>query len=58
MIDIVIIGGGMSGSACARALRAEGLIVRLIDKGRGIGGRIATRWASVTCNYFKCQTKG
>ena len=50
MIDIVVIGAGMSGIACARALRAAGLPVRLIDKGRGIGGRMATRRATVAGN--------
>ena len=50
MIDIVIIGAGMSGIACARALRAAGAPVRLIDKGRGIGGRMATRRAAVSGN--------
>ena len=50
MIDIVVIGAGMSGIACARALRAAGLPVRLIDKGRGIGGRVATRRAIIAGN--------
>ena len=52
MIDIVIIGAGMSGIACARALRKAGAPVRLIDKGRGIGGRVATRRVAVTDNSF------
>ncbi|MEM8974023.1 MAG: FAD-dependent oxidoreductase [Pseudomonadota bacterium] len=47
MTDVVIIGAGMSGIACARALRAAGVQVRIIDKGRGIGGRVATRRAEV-----------
>ncbi len=50
MIDIVVIGAGMSGIACARALHAAGLSVRLIDKGRGIGGRIATNLTTVAGN--------
>ncbi|MDC0583663.1 NAD(P)/FAD-dependent oxidoreductase [Paracoccaceae bacterium] len=32
-------GAGMSGIACARALQAAGLPVRLIDKGAGISGQ-------------------
>ena len=52
MIDIVIIGAGMSGIACARALRKAGVPVRLIDKGRGIGGRVATRRVAITDNSF------
>ena len=43
MIEVVVIGTGMSGIACARELHAAGVPVRLIDKGRGIGGRVATR---------------
>ena len=50
MIDIVVIGAGMSGIACARVLRAAGLPVRLIDKGRGVGGRMATRRVTVHGN--------
>ena len=58
MIDIVVIGAGMSGIACARVLRAAGLPVRLIDKGRGVGGRMATRRATVAGNGITCKTKG
>ena len=58
MIDIVVIGAGMSGIACARVLRAAGLPVRLIDKGRGVGGRMATRWANVHGNSFTWKIKG
>jgi hypothetical protein len=47
MSDVIIIGAGMSGIACARALHAAGVSVRLIDKGRGIGGRMATRRTAV-----------
>lgn len=45
--DVAIVGAGLAGIACARALRTAGLSVRLIDKGRGIGGRMATRRAVV-----------
>lgn len=38
-----IVGAGMAGLACARRLHAVGLSVRVIDKGRSVGGRIATR---------------
>lgn len=40
---IVIIGSGMAGLACARRLADAGLAVTVLDKGRGIGGRVATR---------------
>ena len=58
MIDIVVIGAGMSGIACARVLRAAGLPVRLIDKARGVGGRMATRRATTHSNSFTWKTKG
>ena len=45
MIPIVIIGAGMAGLACGRRLADAGLAPVLIDKGRGIGGRVATRRA-------------
>jgi renalase len=43
MIPIVIIGSGMAGLACARRLADAGLAAIVLDKGRGIGGRVATR---------------
>ena len=40
---VVGVGGGISGTACARALRAEGFQVRVLDRGRRVGGRMALR---------------
>ena len=40
---IVIIGSGMAGLACARRLADARLAAIVLDKGRGIGGRVATR---------------
>ena len=40
---IVVIGSGLAGLACARALRAAGISARILDKGRAPGGRAATR---------------
>lgn len=45
MISVAIIGAGMTGLACARTLALAGLKPVLFDKGRGIGGRVATRRA-------------
>lgn len=40
---IAIIGAGMAGLACADGLQQGGHTVALFDKGRGPGGRMATR---------------
>lgn len=45
MNPIVIIGAGIAGLACARRLMDAGLAPVVLDKGRGIGGRVATRRA-------------
>ena len=39
----VVIGGGISGVACARALADLGRPVRLLDRGRRLGGRMGGR---------------
>ncbi|MCX7399390.1 MAG: FAD-dependent oxidoreductase [Planctomycetales bacterium] len=40
-----VIGAGIAGLACARELVAGGFDVTVFDKGRGLGGRTATRRA-------------
>ena len=47
MLDVLVIGAGMTGVSCARQLQAAGLDVVVLDKGRGIGGRMATRRADI-----------
>lgn len=43
MKSVLVIGGGLAGLTAANHLQAAGRRVQVIDKGRGIGGRLATR---------------
>ncbi|MGB3711146.1 MAG: FAD-dependent oxidoreductase [Erythrobacter sp.] len=65
--DICIIGAGMAGLACATELKEAGHSVCLIDKGRGPGGRMASRRADVAgqvvsfdhgAQYFTARDEG
>ncbi|CAD6009343.1 NAD(P)/FAD-dependent oxidoreductase [Agreia sp. COWG] len=40
---VLIVGAGISGIACAQALRSAGRPVRVVDRGRVPGGRMASR---------------
>ena len=42
-MKIVVIGAGISGCVCAYLLSKAGHKVTLIEKGRGVGGRMSTR---------------
>jgi renalase len=51
----IIIGAGIAGLMAAQTLQAQGVRVTVLDKGRGIGGRLATRWVEVAAEqkaYF------
>ena len=43
MNSCIVIGAGLSGLIVAQQIQAAGLSVTVLDKGRGVGGRMATR---------------
>lgn len=45
-LRVAVVGGGISGLACARVLQEQGCGVVVFDRGRGPGGRMATRTPS------------
>lgn len=60
MTDIVIVGAGMAGLICAQQLTQAGYSVLVVEKSRGLGGRLATRrlygtWADHGACYLKPQ---
>ena len=42
-LDCIIIGAGIAGLLAATMLNRANMSVRILDKGRGLGGRMATR---------------
>ena len=40
---VTVVGAGIAGLACARALTAGGSAVRVLDRGRRPGGRMSSR---------------
>ncbi len=52
MKQILIIGSGMTGITCARVLADAGISLRVMDKGRGIGGRMATRRVDIASDVL------
>ncbi|MGG6294801.1 NAD(P)/FAD-dependent oxidoreductase [Leptolyngbya sp. AN02str] len=42
-VDVAIVGAGMAGLHCAQQLQQAGYRVVIVEKSRGLGGRVATR---------------
>lgn len=60
MIEIVVIGAGLAGLVCAQQLQQAGYQVAVVEKSRGVGGRLATRrlsqgWADHGVRYLESQ---
>jgi len=49
MVDIAVIGAGLAGLICAQQLQQAGYRVVVVEKSRGLGGRVATRRLQGTC---------
>lgn len=42
-VTVIVVGAGLAGIACARALADRGHAVRVLERGRTVGGRMASR---------------
>ncbi|MFE4105141.1 NAD(P)/FAD-dependent oxidoreductase [Almyronema epifaneia] len=49
MTEIVVVGAGLAGLVCAQQLAQAGYRVSVLEKSRGLGGRLATRRLQNTC---------
>lgn len=47
--DIAVVGAGLAGLVCARQLQRSGYRTVVLEKSRGVGGRVATRRLHDTC---------
>ncbi|MBV9386718.1 MAG: FAD-dependent oxidoreductase [Chroococcidiopsidaceae cyanobacterium CP_BM_ER_R8_30] len=58
MFDIAVVGAGMAGLVCAQQLTHAGYQVVVVEKSRGLGGRVATRRLHGTCaDHGVCYLK-
>ncbi|BDI18520.1 hypothetical protein ANSO36C_43220 [Nostoc cf. commune SO-36] len=58
MTDIAVIGAGIAGLVCAQQLSQAGYSVVVVEKSRGLGGRLATRRLQGTCaDHGACYLK-
>jgi renalase len=63
IMDVVVVGAGIAGLSCARALVAGGARVRVVERGRVAGGRLASkrydgRYADIGAAYLVADETG
>ncbi|MGF1647599.1 MAG: NAD(P)/FAD-dependent oxidoreductase [Kineosporiaceae bacterium] len=63
MARVTVVGGGISGIACARALQRSGVEVEVLDRGHRLGGRMALRETDghvvdIGASYFTVSDPG
>ncbi len=51
---VLIVGAGTAGLACARRLTTAGIACMLLEKSRGVGGRVATRRVGEDSAEYGC----
>ncbi|UQU61615.1 FAD-dependent oxidoreductase [Couchioplanes caeruleus] len=56
-MDVVVVGAGIAGLSCARELARRGVRARVLERGRVVGGRLASkrydgRYADIGAAYF------
>ncbi|WP_305783223.1 NAD(P)/FAD-dependent oxidoreductase [Symbioplanes lichenis] len=62
-MNVVVAGAGIAGLACAQELSAAGVRVRVVERGRVVGGRLASkryadRYADIGAAYFVADDPG
>ncbi|MGK5678155.1 NAD(P)/FAD-dependent oxidoreductase [Actinoplanes sp. URMC 104] len=62
-MDVVVVGAGIAGLSCARALTDGGARVRVVERGRVVGGRLASkrydgRYADIGAAYVVADDPG
>jgi renalase len=62
-VSVIVVGAGIAGLACARELADAGLPVRVLERGRVVGGRLATKRISgrrvdIGAAYFTADEPG
>ena len=62
-MDVVVVGAGIAGLSCARSLTDGGARVRVVERGRVVGGRLASkryhgRYADIGAAYFVADDPG